>query len=132
MSCFARQDTSLHGTVCHPSLWAERFSLWIDYTFCRSAWWPKSFRRGRLTVVLLLLLCLHGPAGTAAKQCTRFRPSGCHFTTRHNEPVLYPVCKSACHFEVRGRIVVDKTGSRRAASSMGIIQATQLLVITIT
>lgn len=82
-------------------------------------------------MVVLLLVWFHEPAGTAAKQCTRFRPSGCHFTARHNEPVLYPACKSECHFEVRGRIAAHEARII-LASSMGSIQATQLLAIIIT
>ena len=82
-------------------------------------------------MVLLVLVWLHGPSSTAAKQCTRFRPSGCHFTARHNEPVLYPACKSACHFEVRGSIVMHKARITSAVS-MEVAQATQLLVMTIT
>lgn len=53
-----------------------------------------------LAAALLLLALLSGPAGAAAKLCTRFRGSGCHFTARHGEPVMYPACKSACHFKV--------------------------------
>jgi hypothetical protein len=102
-----------------------------EYTLCRSAWWREGSRHGRLTVVLLLLVWLHGPAGTAAKQCTRFRPSGCHFTTRHNETVLYPACKSACHFEVRSRVIVHKVGISLARSTR-FIHAAQLLATPIT
>ena len=53
-----------------------------------------------LAAATALALLLGGPVGAAAAECTRFRGSGCHFTVRHETPVLYPACLSECNFEV--------------------------------
>lgn len=53
-----------------------------------------------LATAALFLVLLGSPALAAAKQCTRYRGAGCHFTVRHEEPVIYPACLSECKFEV--------------------------------
>lgn len=54
-----------------------------------------------LLAAALFAACLAGPQLAEAAKCTRYRGSGCHFTVRHNEPVLFPACLSNCRFEVR-------------------------------
>mmetsp|Transcript_4695 Transcript_4695/g.13492 ORF Transcript_4695/g.13492 Transcript_4695/m.13492 type:complete len:605 (-) Transcript_4695:890-2704(-) len=53
-----------------------------------------------LLAAALFAACLAGPQLAEAAKCTRYRGSGCHFTVRHNEPVLFPACLSNCRFEV--------------------------------
>ena len=50
---------------------------------------------------VLVAACLAGPQWAAADKCTRYRGSGCHFTVRNDEPVVFPACLSHCNFEVR-------------------------------
>lgn len=67
---------------------------------CRSARLRAGVPVSLLATAALCLVLLGSPALAAAKQCTRYRGAGCHFTIRNEQPVIYPACLSECKFEV--------------------------------